>query len=646
MKKILSLILSCILIFTFIPVVLNASADESTYTKTLDFDTYPTSTPEFGFQNGAINCSAGIIDYTTVDETYQNGNVMSFTNVQGWNNIGFSLGSILKGKSVKSISFDMWSKNSATLVNEVTGLGSACTGNPAIHSFFSSHPTITSTIKNYTLNFATKSDAYKTWNKACFVFKAGTNTTYYIDNFTVTFNKYVATLTECVGGDKIIYADENNKLVLPSATISGGEFAGWVTDEAPDTIIPANTEITLEKDTKFYATAAQRAEQQAPAAPVVESVAIRTITLVQNDAYQYSMDAENWQDSNVFDKLRPNTEYTVYQRLKATAIALASPASAPLKVTTADYPAGNKKYVALTFDDGPNNGMNVQILNLLKQENVPATFFMIGDYINESTKDTVQRIVNEGHQIGYHGSNGSENLRSYTLDQVKSSWNKFLSYLNAVVDYTPTVGRWPFVAQPSCWQDFNYAFMGGIGIGDSEVKPYQSIYDGVMNQLCDGRIILMHCNKGGEDKLNALADIIYDARALGYEFCTIDQLFEIQGQTKSVSPTFSYTTSQFTNGQWLIVPRIDGEVPTTPTYKLTIDGNSVSVSNNTATLPMSTKAGFIAYTDGENYYDANEKITLTKDLSLTTVAIGSVSMLEGAAIRLGKVNGMRFYTVV
>ena len=87
----------------------------------------------------------------------------------------------------------------------------------------------------------------------------------------------------------------------------------------------------------------------------------------------------------------------------------------------------------------------------------------------------------------------------------------------------------------------------------------------------------------------------------------------------------------------------------TTSYSVTIDGttlhNTSAFIGNDFVFPESSKNGFIAYTDGENYYDECEKMTLSSDVTFSTVAIGELQMLTGASIRLGKVNGLRFYTV-
>ncbi len=59
------------------------------------------------------------------------------------------------------------------------------------------------------------------------------------------------------------------------------------------------------------------------------------------------------------------------------------------------------KQLALTFDDGPNEPYTAQLLDILAKHAVPATFFLIGKYV-QNAPDLVRRIAAEGHEIGNH----------------------------------------------------------------------------------------------------------------------------------------------------------------------------------------------------------------------------------------------------
>jgi len=57
------------------------------------------------------------------------------------------------------------------------------------------------------------------------------------------------------------------------------------------------------------------------------------------------------------------------------------------------------KYVYLTFDNGYEAGYTAKILDILKENNVKAAFFITGHYLNTAS-DLVERMINEGHIVG------------------------------------------------------------------------------------------------------------------------------------------------------------------------------------------------------------------------------------------------------
>ena len=63
---------------------------------------------------------------------------------------------------------------------------------------------------------------------------------------------------------------------------------------------------------------------------------------------------------------------------------------------------GNDKLVFLTFDDGPNNKITPQVLDILKRNKVHATFFVVGKSIVENHYQVLKRTLMEGHSLGLH----------------------------------------------------------------------------------------------------------------------------------------------------------------------------------------------------------------------------------------------------
>jgi peptidoglycan/xylan/chitin deacetylase (PgdA/CDA1 family) len=69
------------------------------------------------------------------------------------------------------------------------------------------------------------------------------------------------------------------------------------------------------------------------------------------------------------------------------------------------YQPANRRAVYLTFDDGPNPTATPELLDLVKEKNVPATFFLIDEHVTEATAPIVRRMFAEGHAVGQHSGN-------------------------------------------------------------------------------------------------------------------------------------------------------------------------------------------------------------------------------------------------
>lgn len=81
-----------------------------------------------------------------------------------------------------------------------------------------------------------------------------------------------------------------------------------------------------------------------------------------------------------------------------------------------------KRLLSLTLDDGPNGQMMPAFLDYLKEENVKATFFVIGNSV-AAYKDVVKRAYDEGHEIGNH-SYSHIDLTELTKDQTLAEVEK------------------------------------------------------------------------------------------------------------------------------------------------------------------------------------------------------------------------------
>lgn len=196
---------------------------------------------------------------------------------------------------------------------------------------------------------------------------------------------------------------------------------------------------------------------------------------------------------------------------------------------------GEEKIVYLTFDDGPVPKITERLLDILKQEEVPATFFVVGKEII-GREAILQRIYQEGHSIGLHSytHNFSHVYASpYNfIEEMEQTEKKINEVLNTSLDIK--VIRFPggsarrltkaFLAQ---LENEGYKiFDWNIDLQDG-IHPYLSAEALYKNALkCEDKsnrkFILAHCNSVNHTTCDALADIIRYYKKEGYVFKKID----------------------------------------------------------------------------------------------------------------------------
>src|ERR1700746_381942 len=210
------------------------------------------------------------------------------------------------------------------------------------------------------------------------------------------------------------------------------------------------------------------------------------------------------------------------------------------------------KQVAITFDDGPDPKWTPKILDVLKREHAPATFFLIGIQA-ENNSALTRRIVNEGHEIGNHTfthpniTNISRSLMRLELNLTERLFASRLGIRTILFRPPYSIDQEPDTADQvrplEVTQDMGYVTIGNrIDPNDWRENPHRSAEQitaavmkdlppcNVNDQLC-GNIILLH--DGGGDRretVRALPMIIEGLRSRGYEIVPVYQLL---GKTKA-----------------------------------------------------------------------------------------------------------------
>lgn len=189
----------------------------------------------------------------------------------------------------------------------------------------------------------------------------------------------------------------------------------------------------------------------------------------------------------------------------------------------------NEKIIYLTFDNGFEAGYTEKILDTLKEENVPAAFFLTGHYLT-SASDLVKRMVKDGHIIGNH-SDKHPNMARLTPDGMLVEWQNFDKKLKEItgIDRTyyvrPPEGIFSTeLLEVGNKNDYTHIFWS-IAFRDwdtDQKKDANYAFNELISQLHPGAIILMHTV--AEHNADALPDFIREAKKQGYTFGTLDDL--------------------------------------------------------------------------------------------------------------------------
>ncbi len=187
----------------------------------------------------------------------------------------------------------------------------------------------------------------------------------------------------------------------------------------------------------------------------------------------------------------------------------------------------DKKYLYLTFDEGYEAGYTSKILDTLKENKVPATFFITAHYVN-TEPELVERMIKEGHIVGNHTVNhkclpeiSDEEIKKEVMQLHNVIYEKFnyeMKYIRPPkgefsersLQTTNSLGyknvMWSFA-----YQDWN----------EDKQPSEEEAKKKIIENFHNGEIILLHGNS--KTNTNVLDTIIKEAKNMGYEFKSLDE---------------------------------------------------------------------------------------------------------------------------
>lgn len=229
--------------------------------------------------------------------------------------------------------------------------------------------------------------------------------------------------------------------------------------------------------------------------------------------------------------------YLTFKSSEVFAVELSynSVTSDKLKNNISKLTNGEEKIAYLTFDDGPTISVTPKILDILKSENIKATFFVIGKYV-EKYPDIVKRAYNEGHYIANHGY-------SHNNDTLYKSEESFINEIKKtdlaigkaidIENYCSCVFRFPNGYMSSqnkakkkeaalLLSKMNYTYIDWNCLNNDSMMKYTK--EQLLNNLKKSSknkntlVILMHDTKDVSDSSAVLEDSIAYLKSQGYKF--------------------------------------------------------------------------------------------------------------------------------
>ncbi|WP_239618737.1 polysaccharide deacetylase family protein [Cohnella mopanensis] len=200
----------------------------------------------------------------------------------------------------------------------------------------------------------------------------------------------------------------------------------------------------------------------------------------------------------------------------------------------------DSRKVALTFDDVPDPRFTPQVLKVLKEKKVKATFFVVGTRSSKHP-DLVKQIHREGHNLGNHTYNHPD-LSKLPLSKVKEQINRAERVIEGIVGFKPRLVRPPYgeiLPAHLEWAKKRGYTVVNWDVDSSDWRQLSSdqVFRNVTRSVRPGSVVLMHAG-GGEGQslmgtVKALPRIIDWLRAHHYEPVTLTDLLEIPEERKA-----------------------------------------------------------------------------------------------------------------
>lgn len=183
------------------------------------------------------------------------------------------------------------------------------------------------------------------------------------------------------------------------------------------------------------------------------------------------------------------------------------------------------KKIAITFDDGPHPEYTLKLLDGLKERNVKATFFVIGENVSNNP-DVIKRMAEDGHLIGNHTYSHVQ-LTCISEEKAITEINKTSELITTYAGVSPKYIRPPYgMYSDALKRETNLTpVLWTVDPRDWSVLNTDSVVKHVLKRAKSGDIILLH--DIFDTSVEAAFQIIDALKAEGYEFVTVDEFIKV-----------------------------------------------------------------------------------------------------------------------
>lgn len=204
------------------------------------------------------------------------------------------------------------------------------------------------------------------------------------------------------------------------------------------------------------------------------------------------------------------------------------------------------KYIALTFDDGPNATTTNEVIDKLEKYGIVASFFLVGNNINDESAKAVKRAYDLGCEIDNHSRTHS-NMTELSAEEIKAEYDYTDGKVYEITGEHTKFFRPPYIAvHQIMFDNIDAPFIAGIGANDWEDRVTAEMRARmILKQAKDGDIILLHDAEGNSMTVEALDTIIPELQKQGYKFVTVTELFKAKGITPDMEKVYTNVMQKY-----------------------------------------------------------------------------------------------------